>query len=285
MRRTPNDADAAAVCFLAGNARSKVHVSKGKAAITLFLNCVGWRFRFGIPSVPKKLYELLAVFVCGKAQKSPALIFRNDLGDFVAQPRTISRPQFVTNILWPLLGFLLVGCVCGTWLCGAPLLRVGTERPQQPDGKHEKQRAPERNPRVDTSMVVLHCNNRRPRPTSPFRHSRGAFYQTLNRTTVRGLPPYSIVTTRRVHALTFGIGCTSGQYSVRQCFRHDGPEENIMAKCSDTYRDSAASTAMEKRFEAWSQTIKEACDFFVARAGWVWLILSIGLIAGALSTK
>ncbi|MGC2764791.1 MAG: hypothetical protein WB607_04725 [Candidatus Acidiferrum sp.] len=58
-----------------------------------------------------------------------------------------------------------------------------------------------------------------------------------------------------------------------------------MVNRPDAYRDSADSTTMEKRFQAWSQTIKEACDFFVARAGWVWLILSIGLIAGALSTK
>jgi hypothetical protein len=86
--------------------------------------------------------------------------------------------------------------------------------------------------------------------------------------------------------LTFGIGCTSGQYPVRQCFRHDGPEDIIMVNRPDAYRDSADSTTMEKRrLQAWSQTIKEGCDFFVARAGWVWLILSIGLIAGALSTK
>jgi hypothetical protein len=63
------------------------------------------------------------------------------------------------------------------------------------------------------------------------------------------------------------------------------PEDIIMVNRRDAYRDSADSTTLEKRFEAWSQTVKGACDFFVARAGWVWLILSIGLIAGALSTK
>jgi hypothetical protein len=49
--------------------------------------------------------------------------------------------------------------------------------------------------------------------------------------------------------------------------------------------DSAVRTAaFEGRCEEWSKEIKQACDFFVTRAVWVWLILTIGLIAGVLST-
>jgi hypothetical protein len=58
-----------------------------------------------------------------------------------------------------------------------------------------------------------------------------------------------------------------------------------MAKRPSVYDDSARQTAaIERRCEEWSKQIKQACDFFVARAGWVWLILTISLIAGVLST-
>lgn len=47
---------------------------------------------------------------------------------------------------------------------------------------------------------------------------------------------------------------------------------------------AVGTAAFEGRGEAWSEGIKQACDFFVTRAVWVWLILTIGLIAGVLST-
>jgi hypothetical protein len=44
------------------------------------------------------------------------------------------------------------------------------------------------------------------------------------------------------------------------------------------------TAAFERSSEEWSKGIKQACDFFVTRAVWVWLILTISLIAGVLST-
>lgn len=61
--------------------------------------------------------------------------------------------------------------------------------------------------------------------------------------------------------------------------------EAIMAKLPGIHQVPAdLLRATEKHFEGLSEDIKQACDFLVARAGWVWLILTIGLIAGVLST-
>jgi hypothetical protein len=85
--------------------------------------------------------------------------------------------------------------------------------------------------------------------------------------------------------LVFGIACPSGQYSVCQQYRDDGSGEGIMTNGPEIDGDSAVRTAaFEGRGEEWSKGIKQACDFFVTRALWVWLILTIGLIAGVLST-
>jgi hypothetical protein len=85
--------------------------------------------------------------------------------------------------------------------------------------------------------------------------------------------------------LTFGIACPSGQYSRSQYSRDDWSLEAIMAKHSGIHQDPAGRMwAIEKPYGGWSAGIKQACDFVVARAGWVWLILTISLIAGVLST-
>jgi hypothetical protein len=87
--------------------------------------------------------------------------------------------------------------------------------------------------------------------------------------------------------LAFGIACPFGQYSPSQYSRNDclrGGEAS-MAKHPGVYEDSASQmAAIERRCKEWSKEIKQACDFFVARAGWVWLILTISLIAAVLST-
>jgi hypothetical protein len=58
-----------------------------------------------------------------------------------------------------------------------------------------------------------------------------------------------------------------------------------MAKYPGIHQDPAGRRrAIEKPYGGWSEGIRQACDFFVARAGWVWLILTIGLLAGVLST-
>src|ERR1700674_4028347 len=68
IRWTPDDVHAAAVGFPARNARKEALVSVGKAAVVLFLEYVGGRFRFGITSVPEDFNELLALFVCREAK-------------------------------------------------------------------------------------------------------------------------------------------------------------------------------------------------------------------------
>jgi len=61
--------------------------------------------------------------------------------------------------------------------------------------------------------------------------------------------------------------------------------ETVMADRRDTCPGSTErGNAFRSRHEVWSENIKQACEFFVARAVWVWLILSIGLIAGVLAT-
>jgi hypothetical protein len=85
--------------------------------------------------------------------------------------------------------------------------------------------------------------------------------------------------------LTFGIARPFGQYSYSQYSRDDCFLEAIMTKRPGIHQDPVGRMrAIEKPYEGWSEEIRQACDFFVARAGWVWLILTIGLIAGVLST-
>src|SRR5689334_21721280 len=99
----PDNVNAAAIGFPARDARRKVFVGIGQAAVVFLFGCIDRRLRVGIALVPKNLDELLALLVRGEFQECFALVRRNDVHNLVCQPYSVWRAElFIELLLAPL---------------------------------------------------------------------------------------------------------------------------------------------------------------------------------------
>lgn len=128
---TPDDIDAATVGFPARNAGSEVFVGVGQAAIVLFSEGVGGRFRVGIAVVPENFDELLALLVRGKFAKGAAFLLGDDVGDLILDPVFVRITEFFGESLLTLLEFLGGQRLGGIFLGRRLFLRDRESGPQQ----------------------------------------------------------------------------------------------------------------------------------------------------------
>jgi hypothetical protein len=94
VRRAPEDVDVAAIGFPAGDAGGEAFVGVGDAAVVLFAVGVFGGVRVGIAAAPEVFDVLLALFVGGETQEGVVLFFRDDVGDFFAEPSVVGSAFF-----------------------------------------------------------------------------------------------------------------------------------------------------------------------------------------------
>src|SRR5262249_18749708 len=134
VRRSPNDVDAAAVGLPAGNARGKMLVGVGDAAVVLFFEIVLGQIGIAAAPQPELLDELLALFAGAQLQKRRALLGRNNVDHIFVEPLLVLGVQFLerpAHFFLLFLGqFLRCGRILGVgrWL---DLLRHGERERKQ----------------------------------------------------------------------------------------------------------------------------------------------------------
>src|SRR5262249_36765374 len=100
--------DTAAVGLPSGDATREMLVGVGDAAVVLFLEVVGERFRIGVATQPELLDELFALLIVGGGLEDLALFVVNDVAALLRRPPFVGAGELLLERLF-LLGLVLVG--------------------------------------------------------------------------------------------------------------------------------------------------------------------------------